>query len=352
MQQTQTITNLRALNGRAYDWAVAAGSAWLLAGLGLDAWAHHHFTSTLESPFTPWHAVLYSGFVALAAVLAWPWVRTRTMASIPDGYRPSVAGMALFALAAPADIVWHLLFGIEVSVEELMSPTHLLLFLGGLLMASGPLRAAWCRAGEDTAPLTALLSLAFVTVVLQILAVEYANVFALPWPVGEFDIPAPDPATGIGVEDTASLPPEIGQVIGTAGILLQAAVFAGPILFALRRWRLPYGAVTLLFIVLTAFGALIHDQPRFIAPAVLAGLVTDTLIAITRPSAESPAALRTIAFAAPAVLYTGYFTTLALTDRLAWPVEVWSGSILLAGGVGLLSSYLLLPWRTPEPRHG
>ena len=37
-------------------------SAWLIVGLFLDAWAHGQ--NLTETFFTPWHAVLYTGFFA------------------------------------------------------------------------------------------------------------------------------------------------------------------------------------------------------------------------------------------------------------------------------------------------
>jgi hypothetical protein len=98
--------------------------------------------------FTPWHAVLYSGYGATAGVLlaalmrnhaaGQPWRR-----ALPDGYGLSLLGALIFALAGVGDMVWHTLFGVEVSTAALLSPTHLLLALGGALMTSGPLRAAW-----------------------------------------------------------------------------------------------------------------------------------------------------------------------------------------------------------------
>ena len=44
---------------------------------------------------------------------------------------------------AIGDMFWHIVFGIEVSIDALLSPTHLLLLIGALLILSGPLRAAW-----------------------------------------------------------------------------------------------------------------------------------------------------------------------------------------------------------------
>src|SRR6266545_711987 len=58
-----------------FDWAVVLASLWFIAGMFLDDWAHANLASSLETFFTPWHAVLYSGFSAVAGVLMLSQVR-------------------------------------------------------------------------------------------------------------------------------------------------------------------------------------------------------------------------------------------------------------------------------------
>ena len=125
-------------------WIVAA-SAWFVGGLYLDGWAHNTFPS-LETFFTPWHAVLYSGFLASVAVLGWAIGRHHSggrtwWQSIPAGYEVSMLGAVLFIASGVADMLWHIVFGIEANVDALLSPTHLSLLLGGTLFVTGPIRA-------------------------------------------------------------------------------------------------------------------------------------------------------------------------------------------------------------------
>ncbi|MGH2705658.1 MAG: hypothetical protein ACRDJ4_11350 [Actinomycetota bacterium] len=56
------------------------------------------------------------------------------------------------------DMVWPVLLGIEVSVEALYSPSHLVLAVGGVLIVSGPLRAGLRRRTEGRSGLPMLLS--------------------------------------------------------------------------------------------------------------------------------------------------------------------------------------------------
>src|SRR5258708_22389938 len=170
-------------------WIVAAGG-WFVGGLYLDGWAHNTFPS-LESFFTPWHAVLYSGFLASVAVLGWAIGRQHTggrtwWQSIPAGYELSMLGALLFVLSGVADMLWHIAFGIEANVDALLSPTHVALLLGGTLFLTGPIRAeARRRAAGIAEPgwaalMPRLLALMYVLAALSFFT-QYANPWGGPW---------------------------------------------------------------------------------------------------------------------------------------------------------------------------
>src|SRR5437773_6268250 len=151
-----------------FDWAMDMLSTVLVGGLYLDLWAHAH-GRTDNTFFTPWHAVLYSMLAAVGVFLsitAWrrwhrgaPWWE-----SLPAGYGLSLVGVALFALGGGADLIWHVLFGVEFSVDALLSPTHLVLACAGVLIVTGSLRSAWRDPARGThawlARIPAVLSLA------------------------------------------------------------------------------------------------------------------------------------------------------------------------------------------------
>src|SRR5262245_43928984 len=82
------------------DWAVGVTSGWLVGGFWLDGWAHHAFPE-LETFFTPWHAALYSGFLALATVLLGALAAGRLRGrswrrAAPAGYGAAVLGLRVF----------------------------------------------------------------------------------------------------------------------------------------------------------------------------------------------------------------------------------------------------------------
>src|SRR5439155_18910523 len=80
-----------------FDVTVTALAAWLLCGLFADGWAHNHLH--VESFFTPWHAVLYSGYLANAVFYITTAIRGRRKgrtwrAAVPPGYGlASVGGL-------------------------------------------------------------------------------------------------------------------------------------------------------------------------------------------------------------------------------------------------------------------
>jgi hypothetical protein len=344
-----------AVGGARFDWLMAVLGAWLLGGLYLDGWAHTHVPA-LETFFTPWHAILYSGYFASAGALAWVFCRrTRRGASwetaLPAGYGAALAGALVFLVGGVADMLWHVTFGIEDGVEGLISPSHLVLALGGGLMVTGPLRAGLRRQGRAgqswIARMPLVLSLTLLVSLLTFFT-EYASPYGTTWVTH---------AAATGTSGAAFL----YQSVGLAGFLVQPAVLMGPVLYVLRRGPLPLGGLTLVLSVNVALMAVIHD--KYLAPgpapligaAVLAGLLGDTLLTWLRPSAERLAQFRAVAFAIPAVQYLLYFGAVTWWSRVTWSVHLWTGAVVLAGAVGWLLSHLAVPSRgaaTPPPAPG
>jgi hypothetical protein len=322
---------------------MAAIGAWFVGGLYLDAWAHSHIRN-LETFFTPWHGVLYSSFAAIAGYVGaalirnqasgYPWRR-----AMPEGYGLSLIGVTIFLIGGLGDLAWHTVFGIEVSVEAAVSPSHMALAIGFGLIVAGPLRAAWSRAGAPRGAagwLPALLSLTYLLSIFTSFT-YYAHPAVDSWaalrPAGA--VPSALYAPGV--------PVFFGQALGVAAILIQTAILMGLLLPALRRWRLPFGAVTLVLTLNIALMSVIRDQQRLIPAALAAGLIADLMILWLRPGPEKRPAFRVVAFAVPALFYALYFVSLLVTGGIAWSVHLWLGATALAGMVGLLLSWLVLP---------
>jgi hypothetical protein len=316
----------------AFDWLMAGLGALFVGGLYIDGWAHNHL-NRIETFFTPWHAMFYGSFALLALVFGWyvfAGLRARGSWSraIPRGYEWSAFGVALFFLCGLGDLLWHLRFGIEVSTEALLSPTHLGLATSMALILTGPLRAAIARGGDvrGTALWPAVLSLT-----LLYSGLTFMTQFAPA--MGQWGIGPPSDSTEIRIDRSITVQ------------LFDAALLSGVVLFALRQWgtRLPFGAIT---VILFANSLLMETQQggnEQLLGIALAGLFSDALVAWLQPSAERPAQFRLVAFAVPFLYQAAHYATyLAHGYPIYYKVHIWAGLPVIAGLIGLLMSFLAI----------
>ncbi len=320
-----------------FDWAAAALDLWLIGGLYLDGWAHRHGRVD-TSFFTPWHAVLYSGATVLMIFLALAmgrWLaRGHTWRhALPAGYLLALIGAGLFALGGLLDMTWHTLFGVEVDLEALLSPSHLLLAFSGVFMITGPLRAAWVRpAAAKGWP--ALGPLVFSTLALLSIFTFFTT-YAHP-----FDY-------NLASAWEAERPVWLSQSLGLSALLLQAALLSALVLLLVRRFTLPFGALTVIAGGNSLLMAVFQDRYELAFAAVIAAFLADILYAILRPSAANRIAFYTFAAALPMLLSGSYMVAVGLTNGLAWTMPLWTGAIVLTGFTGLLLAALLTASAAP-----
>jgi hypothetical protein len=331
----------RPAGSRRFDWPAALLGLWLMLGMFLDGFAHHNLPESLETFFTPWHGILYSGFLALAGFILFHQFRNMRNGyhwnwALPAGHSLALIGVAAFALGGVGDLVWHTVFGIEEGVEALLSPTHLLLAGGGLLLISGPFRAALRRFTGVTKPgwknlIPALLSaLAFLSVLTFF--TEYANTLASPERVAE------NPFVG-GLAEFV----HYQTALGVVGVLIPTALVMGLILVIVRRWTLPTGALALIVSGNGLLMALFHYHetaayPQTLIPILSGGLIAELAYAWLKPSAGRENALRAFAFVTPLAQSALFLATLILTSGVWWSIHMWAGVPFMAGVVGLLTS--------------
>jgi hypothetical protein len=310
---------------------------WLLVGLVVDGWAHNNLPA-LETFFTPWHALFYSGFVATAGWVLAIATRARQpsrsgLAAFPAGYGLAVVGVVVFAVGGAGDLTWHSIFGIEQDVEALFSPTHLLLFAGMALILSTPLRAAWSDPAAPAAPgyrrfLPVLASATLVSVL-----VAFAFMY---W------------AAFIQTIGASSYDPHL--LDGVASVLATNLILLAPLLLLARRWRPPFGTATTLY---TSVGVLMgavdaYRLPAMMAAAVLSGLAVDALLRLLEPSAGRPQRFWAAGALVPLATWSVYFAAVAATLGIGWSAELWTGTIAWACLLGLALSLLMLPPPIPK----
>ena len=296
-------------------------------GLFMDGYFHQNLDTDGESFVTPWHAVFYAGFTASALWLAAmsrrraPGSADWRLAHLPAGYDGARLGLLLFALGGLGDALWHSAFGVERGIDALLSPTHLLLFAGLLLILTAPLRAeramrersaGWMIAGSVISA-TALVGF-------------FLN-FA--WGLGisrQTRIPY-DPVTDAG---------ESAVIAGVTSMLVTTAVLFVATRALLGAGPPPLGAITALFALTAAFvsGAFDEDAEGVLA-ALIAGVVLDVVI-------RRDLIRLTLAFWLGAmVLWVGYLGLLHVLDGIEWQAEIWLGAAVLsslcAAGIATIS---------------
>ena len=337
-----------------FEWSVAFFSTWFVIGLYLDGWAHAN--ELPDTFFTPWHAVIYSGFLGAAVVL----VSTVLLAHLrgvprrlilPVGYGLSLVGVGVFLLGGIGDLLWHLFFGIEATLAALYSPTHLLLAAGGILIASGAWRAYWARATtHQRSRWLLVLSFTLVLAILTFFTGEF-HPFTHPWawvgfrPGDSPFVPSHTPLSPSAELSAGGTSQNIAETLGMSSILIQSGLLLALVLLLIRRWgtTLPVGWLTFAF-GLNALGlSFIHSTFWVVPVAGIAGIVADALYRWLRPDTRRMFQLRLFAAAVPVVLYSLYFLALFLLGGVWWQIHLWAGGIVLAGVTGWLVSYLIVP---------
>jgi hypothetical protein len=327
--------------------------AWFTLGLFLDAWAHSNLTE-LESFFTPWHAVFYSGFVATAGWITWTvhgaWRAGRAgIQSIPLGYAAAAVAVVGFAVAAVGDFLWHTIFGIEQNIDILFSPTHLGLITAMLVIVATPLRAMWVDRSVPVAPglrrlLPAVLSTALATT-LVLLFLQYANALT-------FDGPAVVGALSGADEGFAA---DLVSAMAVTNLVLIL-----PLLMLARRWVLPFGTVTMLYAAVGALASAItaFENLDLIIGLLAAGVCVDLLARWLRPTPQRLTRWRVFAALAPLATWTIFIATAYVTAPALAPPDVTSGhpeavlelttgAPIVQALVGLLASFMLVPGGPP-----
>ena len=324
---------------RRFEWMVVLSSLWIFTGLYLDGWAHNNIPEQIDSFFTSWHLILYSGYAVSAAILVITYIANvkkgySGLKALPSAYMTSLLGAVIFAVAGNLDFIWHWLFGFEENVEALVSPSHLSLAVGGVMMMSGPLRATWRKlnAQENHMPLPALLSL-FIVVGVFTFFTQFSNAFSHPQVFVGYA-----PAGDTYFWDVSLI----------SYVLVPTLILMSAIIMLVLRWTLPFGSLTLLLagnsilMFLMTWRYSQQQWPILIA-AFLGGLLADLLMLRLNPTTQNIKALRWFSFLVPAEFFLAYFLTLILTFGIWWNSNLWLGMIFFSGILGLGLSWLAVP---------
>ncbi len=325
---------------RSFDLIALALAAWVLLGGYVDGIAHVN-GATDDTFFTPFHLLLYTGMLAKGIFLAGMQLRNVSrghswLQALPRGYLTSLVGIAMMATSGFLDFLWHTAFGIEADIEASVSPPHLLLALSALVFMSGPLRALWGRAGAQRGWAQLFPAIASALLVYSIFSLFTQFAHAISWV--ELYTAAGAPGS-LFVWDHAL----------TARVIIPAILMNAILLLLLRRWPLPFGAVTFLLLGNSILMFLLRsagyggDNWWVLLAPLVAGLIGDLLLHGLQRSRIAALPLRVFAFLLPFSYYVAFFVILQLTGGIWWSIHMWTGVSVLAGAFGLGLSYVVVP---------
>jgi hypothetical protein len=338
----------RAPDNAAYDWMMAVASLWLSGGIMIDAW--YHFHSTVETFFEPAHALLYAGLLAsyvftAIAIISGHRRGFQWRFALPVGYAPTLVGLALCLAAGVGDMIKHSFWGFEEGFNALLSPTHLLIGVGMLLIAAGPIRSALIRAHPPETLVTQLPLLLCAASIMELL--HWGTQFIFLSEAESFNAPI---APQRFPHETLTLLTLLydKQGIGLLAVVVQSILVSGFFLFLARRFRLAPGAVTILLVVGNAFIAAAHSNylGQFLA-VILASLAAGVVADLFRlnPAQQLSPRWGAAAFSVPVVYWIVMLAALAATmGGIWWSPDVIAGSVLFAGIIGVFLNELAGPF--------
>lgn len=321
------------------DYVTVCVTTWLLVGVVIDGWAHQNRTLE-ETFFTPWHAIFYSGYFATLGWIAYLRIRRLRlhMGGAEPAYGLAEVGLLVFALGGVADLIWHTAYGIEVDVEALVSPPHLVLLCGTFIILSTPFRAnaEAHRRGLSLSSGPATLSIALSTGLVGFF-LQYLNPLLI------------SSMTNVPYNEIrrADLTPALEeffvrqvQIRGIASVLVTSAVLAIATSQALRL----KGKFTLTT-VYVIFGILMGAQngykiPFGIVALLIAGALGDVVRAgLQRLQYEFRLTVTIVAFVSSLTIGSGYFAALSMTFPIEWGPGLVGGSVVLASLISCLLAY-------------
>jgi hypothetical protein len=341
---------------------------WPITALFFDGRNHNNKTGQ-ETFFTVAHDLLYSGITVFAIYVAkviveyQPRRRGFDFKAIPVGYGVTIIGLCILGIAGPADLTWHSIYGFEINVEAIVSPPHLALFLGGLLVSSTGIRSMWAK--RDIAPdmrryLPALLSgilfismVNFITMYLSAWMTNVAPTKAFVNDLKRFhdvmsnqDIGLSEGLRGYGDNLFPYHYYTVGQSL--ASIVVSTIVLLGPTLLILRRWRVPAWTFTITYL---AFGLLMNVMTEYrdawtLITLTLTGLAIDLMQSWFAPARDKRLTLggiRLVGSLAAIVLWFSYFGLMALEKGIGWKPTTWVGVCVIGIGTGFGTAFLVAP---------
>ena len=267
-----------------YDIIVLALGLWCLGGLLIDSFAH--ISGTVDDTFfTPWHAIWYSGATAYGAYIFYAILPSEgishlvrhpfeVLKGLEPQHKPGVYGIIIFGISGFGDMIWHETLGVESSLDILLSPTHIGLFIGLVMSVSAPIWSAWADPNSGTNGLKSQMLLVFgvgAAWSVILLMFRFANLWVAPLQTfcysGNVDF-----CYNENYEDGLSL--------GLQMLYVQAGITCAMVLLFLQRWNPARGTM---FLIITFHTVGLYVYTEFDIDVIYMGIIWATLVELALP---------------------------------------------------------------------
>jgi hypothetical protein len=356
------------------DMTTMAIGVWPITAMFFDGRGHNNKTGQ-ESFFSIAHLFLYAGLTVLGIwvgvlVTRYQGLEHRKtlmpdLALIPVGYGVAIIGLITLAIGGPTDFIWHSAYGFEVGVDAIYSPPHLALFFGGLLLCSTGIRSMWAK--QDIAPdfkrflpvsVSTTLFIGVAGFITMYLSAFMTNVTPTSDFVRDYQTHFKDDFSDQSISLVGGLTGYgdnqwpyyfYSASHGMASMIITTLVLFGPIMLNLRRWRVPFGATTMIF---TGYGLLVNIMTEYrdivlIIPLIVTGLAIDVMARRLGGGREdgrvSLGGIRTIGPVAALILWGTYYAVLALDKGIGWEPTLWVGALIIGTMTGFAVAFLVAP---------
>jgi hypothetical protein len=262
--------------------------------------------------------------------------------TLPVAYELGAVGVIGFGLGGIADLIWHTALGVEVDSIALISPPHLLLFATSLLIATTPFRAGW----SDQALVRNVGFRALFPALLGFtLAVATVAFFFMNHTVFRYEMLVTNRVAWSGGSHESR---DFWFNLDYSDFMTQTILLVSPVLALMRRWRPPFGTVTMLWTAVATLTEAINgfETPWTIVAALAAGLVIDALIARLDAGPGNARGHLIIGGAMPLLLWSAWFLVAKVVSDVVWVAGAWSGTIVMCSLIGFGLALLSMPTQT------
>jgi WD40-like Beta Propeller Repeat len=183
-------TSHRGSNVR-WAWIAVLFGAWIVSGVFLVVRALNEEVIR-DVGISPYHALVYSGLIALAGLSVWLVVRAKRggrgwREAFPPGYGSLGAGLVVFVASLVLDVAWREGVGIAFGIENGFAPSRVLIGVGLSLVVMAPLRASLLAGGDSAIRWPTAISAGLLAT--SMLAATGFNIFGTPRLEKPADVP-------------------------------------------------------------------------------------------------------------------------------------------------------------------